>query len=686
LTTSHSDAETSGEQVPPDVVREAKELRLELDRHGRLYYVEARPEITDLEYDELFRRLVDLEARFPDLVTLDSPTQRVGAEPQDKFETIAHVAPMLSLDSTQELDEVRRFHDRVRKALGGGIEPSYLLEPKLDGASIELVYEDGVLSRAVTRGNGQEGERVTENIRTISSVPLRLRTDICPAPTMLAIRGEVIMNISNFRDLNAGLIENGAEPYASPRNSAAGAIRQLDPSVTASRKLDVLAYDVLAVEGHSVTTDSAGVDALRDWGLKVPERVELARSVQDIASYHQHFVTERDHMDYEIDGVVIKLDDLSARRAMGSTSHHPRWALAFKFLPRQETTRIDKIDIQVGRTGVLTPVAFLSPVVVGGVTVARASLHNREELKRKDLREGDRVRIQRAGDVIPQVVEVLGSSENRSPPFNMPTECPVCGASVYEEGPRTICPNQFGCRAQLKGRIAHFAAREALDIEGLGEETAHVLVETGLISGLAQLFDLTPEELMQLDGFAEKSATGLVTAIQAKKTPELRRFLVALGIPEVGVNVARRLAAHFGDFSLIRSARREDLEAIPGVGSLMSKAITSFFSEDRNASTLDALLERGVKAEITEPADTALPDIGTVVFTGMIPVPRVVAESAWREIGGSTKVSVSKKTTFVVVGENAGSKLKKAERLGVQVLNFDQFVERLRDLGGDIKV
>lgn len=686
MTTSHSAAEASGEKAPPEVVREAEELRLELNRHGRLYYVEARPEITDLEYDELFRRLVDLELRFPDLASLDSPTQRVGAEPQDKFETVPHVAPMLSLDSTQELDVVHRFHDRVSKALGVGNEPSYLLEPKLDGASIELVYEDGLFTRAVTRGNGQEGERVTENIRTISSVPLRLRTDVRPAPRMLAIRGEVIMSISNFQDLNAGLIEKGAEPYASPRNSAAGAIRQLDPSVAASRKLDVFVYDVLALEGHSVITDSAGVDALRDWGLKVPERVEFARSVQDIASYHQHFVTARDRMDYEIDGVVIKLDDLAARAAMGSTSHHPRWALAFKFPPRQEITRIDKIDIQVGRTGVLTPVAFLRPVVVGGVRVARASLHNRDELKRKDLREGDNVLIQRAGDVIPQVVKVLERVEGRSPAFSMPAECPVCGTSVYEEGPRTICPNRFGCRAQLKGRITHFAARAALDIEGLGEETAHVLVETGLVSGLAQLFDITAEQLVQLDGFAEKSATGLVSAIQAKKTPELRRFLVALGIPEVGVNVARQLAAHFGDFSLIRSARREDLEAIPGVGPLMSKAITNFFDEDRNTVTLDALLERGVKARVTDPADTALADLGAVVFTGTIPVPRVVAESAWRNIGGSVTGSVSKKTTFVVAGENAGSKLGKAEKLGVQVLNFEEFVERLRGLGGDIKV
>ncbi len=645
--------------------------------------MEARPEIGDAEYDQLFRRLQALESEHPELASPDSPTQRVGAPPQDRFETVEHVAPMLSLDSSEKPEDVARFDERVRKALGGGVEPVYILEPKLDGASIELVYENGLLSRAVTRGNGQQGEGVTENIRTIPSVPLRLRTDARDAPALLALRGEVLMYIPDFADFNQRLVEQGQEPYASPRNSAAGSIRQLDSRVTASRKLDVLVYDVLAVEGTGFAADTDGVQAIRDWGFRVPERIETASTVDEILAYHAAFEEDRDDLDYEIDGVVIKLDDLAARRAMGATSHHPRWAMAFKFPPRQEVTVIERIDIQVGRTGVLTPVAWLRPVVVGGVTVSRASLHNREELKRKDLREHDTVRIQRAGDVIPQVVEVVEKGADRSPPYEMPTHCPVCGTEVVEDGPRLVCPNRFGCEAQLKGRIVHFGSRAALDIEGLGEETANLLVERGLVHQLAELFEVRPEQLVELDGFAEKSATALVEAIAAKRTPELRRFLIALGIPEVGVTVARTLAETFGSFDAIRSATEEALMAVDGIGPRMSEAITGFFADERNAAAVDAILEH-VRPRTVEVVNADLPDLGTAVFTGTIPVARVVAETAWRSVGGKTSGSVSKKTAFVVAGENAGSKLEKAEKLGVEVLDFDAFLARLAEHGGSL--
>jgi DNA ligase (NAD+) len=672
--------------VPDAIVREVETLRAEIHRYADLYHIEARPEVTDAEYDEIFRRLQALEAAYPSLETPDSPTHRVGAEPQDQFDTVPHVAPLLSLDSTEKADEVRRFDDRVRKALGEGVDPVYILEPKLDGASIELVYEDGLLTRAVTRGNGREGEGVTENIRTIESVPLRLDTTVRPAPALLSLRGEVLMYISDFQTFNAGLVEAGLEPYASPRNSAAGSVRQLDSRVTASRSLDLLVYDVLAVEGARFSRDTDGVQALRDWGFRVPDRVVTAGSAEEILAYHQAFDTDRDALDYEIDGVVIKLDDLAARRAMGSTSHHPRWALAFKFAPRQEITRIDKIEIQVGRTGVLTPVAFLDPVVVGGVTVQRASLHNREELKRKDLREGDTVRIQRAGDVIPQVVEVVEPGPDRPPPFEMPTSCPACGAGVFEDGPRTVCSNRFGCPAQLKGRIMHFGSRAALDIEGLGEETAGLFVNEGLVKQLAELFDLEVEQLVSLEGFAEKSAASLVEAIAAKRSPPLGRFLIALGIPEVGVTVARDLANSFGTFEAIRASTREELEAVDGIGPRMSEAITGFFADERNGSAVDALLSRGVSPVPVEVVASDLPDRGAVVFTGAIPVPRVVAETAWRAVGGSTTSAVSKKTAFVVAGEKAGSKLAKAEKLGVEVLDFEEFLSRLREYGGDIEM
>ena len=670
--------------IPNAILEEAETLRSELRRHAYLYYHEARPEIGDAEYDDLFRRLQALEGQYPALESPDSPTKRVGAPPQDKFETVEHVAALLSLDSSEKPEDFVRFDERVRRALGDGVTPRYILEPKLDGASIELVYEDGVLTRAVTRGNGQRGERVTANIRTIPTVPLRLRTTVRPAPKLLALRGEVLMYISDFADFNARIAEAGLEPYASPRNSAAGSIRQLDSRVTASRKLDVLVYDVLVVEGDSFTSDIAGVEAIREWGFRVPERIQTATTVDEVLAYHSAYEEQRDELDYEIDGVVVKLDDLAARRAMGATSHHPRWAMALKFAPRQEVTVIEKIDIQVGRTGVLTPVAWLRPVVVGGVTVSRASLHNREELRRKDLREHDTVRIQRAGDVIPQVVEVIEHHDDRSPPFDMPDRCPVCETPVIQDGPRLVCPNRFGCNAQLKGRIIHFGSRSALDIEGLGEETANLLVDRGLVTQLAELFDVTPDHLVALEGFGEKSATALVEAIASKRTPDLNRFLIALGIPEVGVTVARTLAERFGSFDAIRRATTQQLVEIDGIGPRMSEAITSFFADERNAAAVDGVLARGVEPKTVELTSCDLPDLGTAVFTGAIPVPRVVAETAWRSVGGSTSGSVSKKTAFVVAGEKAGSKLAKAEKLGVEVLDFDEFLVRLTDHGGTL--
>jgi len=669
-----------------EVVREVETLRAELRRHSDLYHHEARPEISDAEYDRLFRRLQELEADHPSLASMDSPTARVGAEPQDRFRTVAHVAPLLSLDSSEKLEDIVRFDERVRKALGRGTDPVYILEPKLDGASIELVYERGVLVRAVTRGNGREGEDVTQNIRTIPTVPLRLRTDVRAAPELVALRGEVIMYVSDFADFNAGLEAAGLEPYASPRNSAAGSVRQLDSRITASRKLDLLVYDILAVEGAVFERDTDGVQAIREWGFAVPERIQTTTTADGIAAFHAAYDADRDTLDYEIDGIVVKLDDLSARRAMGATSHHPRWAIAFKFAPRQEVTVIEKIDIQVGRTGVLTPVAWLRPVVVGGVTVARASLHNREELTRKDIRVGDTVRIQRAGDVIPQVVEVIEHDDDRADPFVMPSECPVCGEPVFDEGPRTVCRNRYGCAAQLKGRVIHFGSRSALDIEGLGEETANLLVNEKLVTQLAHLYDLRPEQLIAFEGFGEKSATALVDAIAAKKKPELARFLVALGIPEVGVTVARTLAAHFGTFDAIRVADTERLVAIPGIGPRMSEAITGFFLNEQSAEAVSEILARGVEPRTVDVVVNDLPDLGVAVFTGTIPVPRVVAETAWQAVGGRTTGSVSKKTAFVVAGENAGSKQEKAEKLGVPVLSFEDFLERLREHGGELEV
>jgi len=682
--TIHLDLDVD-ELTAPRAREVAAELRADLHRHARLYYVEARPEIADAEYDRRFRLLQAIEDRFPELVTEDSPTRRVGAEPAEGFETVPHVVPMLSLDSSEDPDALRRFAERVRKGLGEEAEIRWLLEPKLDGASIELVYEEGLLVRAVTRGNGQQGEEVTDNLRTVPSVPLRLRDDLRDVPEVLAVRGEVLMYISAFERFNARLIADGNEPYASPRNSAAGAIRQLDSRLTAKRALVCLAYDVLAVEGVEFERDQDGVAALGEWGFRLPERIEVVGGVEEILAYHRRFDEDRDELDYEIDGVVVKLDDLASRAELGSTSHHPRWAMAMKFEPRKEVTKIEQIAISVGRTGVLTPVALMRPVLVGGVTVSRASLHNREEVARKDIRDGDTVRIQRAGDVIPQVVERIPvEGEERGDPFTMPERCPSCDTPVFEEGPRTICPNRFGCPAQLKGRLVHFGARNALDIEGLGEETAVLLVERELVRQLADLFDLEVAAIQELPGFAEKSATALVEAIEGRRSTELARFLHGLGIPEVGQTVARDLARAFRTFQAIRSATAEELEAVKGIGPRMSEAIRGFFENERTAAALDAVVERMIELAPPpeEPAGGAL-DGKKFVFTGGLEgFSRGDAKKAVEALGGKVVGSVSKATDFVVVGDEPGSKYDKAVELGVETLDEAGFRALLESAGG----
>ena len=662
-----------------EAAAEIAELSEEIRRHDHLYYVEAAPEIADSAYDSLFRRLQALEAAHPDLLAPDSPTQRVGADPRESLPNVEHAVPMLSLDSAHELEAVRRFDERLRKALEGE-EIRYVVEPKLDGASLELVYVNGVLDRAVTRGNGRVGEGVTENARTIPSVPLRLRGDDLAAPSFLSVRCEAIMYLGDFENLNQRRLEAGEPPYQNPRNATSGALRQLDSRVTATRPLTVLAYDVLAVEGTSFATDFEGLAALKAWGLLTPERIRLVDSVEEIAEYHGRFEADRETLDYEIDGVVVKLDALEPRERLGSTSHHPRWAIAFKFEPRKEVTRIDRIFVSVGRTGVLTPVALLRPVEVGGVTVSRASLHNREELERKDVREGDLVRVQRAGDVIPQVVERIDEEgRERGSAFAMPRACPSCDTEPVERGPFTVCPNHFACRAQLKGRITHFGSRGALDIEGLGSETAALLVDQGLVAELADLFDLEEANLVPLEGFAEVSARNLVQAIDERRTVELSRFLVGLGIPEVGAAVAADLVAHFRGIDAFREASPEALEGIHGVGPRMSAAIRSFLDEPRVSGALDRLIARGFEFSVPERAGEATGGLAgrTIVLTGTLDgFSRTELKEKLTGLGARVTGSVSARTDYLVVGANPGSKLAKAEALGVVVLTEAELLER----------
>ncbi len=666
------------------------ELTKEIRRHDHLYYVLDRPEISDAEYDRLFRELQRLEEEFPGLASPDSPTQRVGGEPLDAFSTVEHTAPMLSLDSSADEDALRRFDQRVRKAVGDDV--AYTVEPKLDGLSLELVYEKGRFTRAATRGDGVRGEGVTENVRTIPAVPLALRTEDVPAPESLAVRGEVVLPVEAFEKLNESLLNAGKEPFANPRNAAAGALRQLDSKITAERPLTVYLYDILSLDGATDPPETQWqvFDRLRDWGLKVDGRAHRLSTMDEVLEYHADLEAQRDDLSYEIDGIVVKLDDLAGREEMGATSRHPRWAFAYKFPPRKEVTRVLKIFPSVGRTGVVTPVAMLRPVELSGVTVSRATLHNREEVARKDIREGDQVRVQRAGDVIPQVIERIEEDDReRSEPWRMPERCPSCDAELVERGPFTVCPASFECPAQLAGRIFHFTSRHALDVEGLGEETAKLLVDHKLVEELPDLFELKAQDLIHLEGFAEKSATALVENLARASKVEVHRFLYGLGVPEVGATVARDLARHFGTFARIRDASLEDLTSVRGVGDKMAEQIRGFFSEPRNREVLDRLLEQlelieAEPAAREDPADQPLAG-KKLVFTGSLERwTRDEVRDLARSLGGRVTSSVSKSTDYVVAGTEAGSKLDKARDLEVPVLDEEELVQMLRDHGVEV--
>ncbi len=683
--------------------KRAETLRTAIRHHDYLYYVKDAPEVSDEEYDRQYHELVALEESFPDLRTADSPTQRVAGQPLASLPTVEHLAPLLSLDSDREEPALVRFDERVRKGLGAEAAVGYVLEPKLDGASIELVYENGLLLRASTRGDGRKGEGVTENVRTIAAVPLRLRESARPAPPLLAVRGEIIMRAGPFEQLNERLMAEGREPFANPRNAAAGALRQLDPQVTAARPLDLFAYDILypaypgepAGEG-GIASQWEVLAALADWGLRVNNLVRRAATVEEIAAYHADLEARRDDLGYEIDGVVIKLDDLAARERLGWTSRHPRWAFAFKFPPRKEITRILSIVPSVGRTGVVTPVALMLPVEIGGVTVSRATLHNREEVARKDVREGDRVRVQRAGDVIPQVIERIVDADpareaerELTPPWRMPAACPSCGTPLVERGPFTVCPNGFECPAQLVGRIVHLGSRAALDIEGLGEESAKLFVAEKLVRQLPDLFDLAAEQLVLLEGFAEKSAANLVENLAKAAHTTMPRFLYGLGIPEVGVTVARDLARHFGAFDALRAASAEALQEVAGVGPRMAEQVTAFFAEPRNGETIDRLLKKiEVESTVPAPAERAVkpPLAGKkFVFTGTLAgLTREAAKELVESLGGRVVGSVSKATGYVVVGEEPGSKAADAARLGVATLDEAAFLALLREAGAAV--
>lgn len=658
--------------------RRIEELRETIRHHDYLYHVLDRPEISDADYDRLYAELVRLEEAFPDLVTPDSPTQRVGGQPRPGFSEVEHTAPMLSLDSSDQEEGLRRFDARVRSTLGDGAV-DYMLEPKLDGLSVELVYEAGVLVRAATRGDGRVGEDVTANVRTIGSVPLRLRAREREVPERLSVRGEAIMLTEEFERLNARLTEQDKPVFANPRNAAAGSLRQLDPGVTAQRPLVFFAYELMTSVGLRLASQSAVFDALRDWGFRISRHTRLARTIDEAVDFHHELERRRDELEYEIDGIVIKVNALAARERLGSTAHHPRWAFAYKFEPRREISEILDIVVQVGRTGKLTPVAMLRPVDIGGVTVSRASLHNREEIERKDVRVGDRVRIQRAGDVIPHVLErVERPGKRRGRRFKMPERCPSCRARVVSRGPLDFCTNGLACPAQLKGRILHFASRDALDIRGLGERTVEQLLEAERVKSVADLLSLKAEDLLGLEGFAELSARNLIDAIGQAKQVELPRFLYALGIPEVGTQTARDLAEHFGTLDGVIGASREDLESVPGVGPIVATAVWEFLRAPSTRKIIASLKKRGL--EVVEAGEAAGgPFSGvTFVFTGSLEsMTRSAAQELVRSLGGRAASSVSAKTDYVVAGPDPGSKYDRAVELGVTILTEKEFLAML---------
>lgn len=673
-------------RIPPEAEAKARmeELRRALHYHNYRYYVLDSPEISDAQYDTMFRELEELERAYPQWITPESPTQRVGAPPLEKFATVEHAQPMLSLANAFNDQEARDFDERVRRFLRITEPIEYVVEPKMDGVAVELVYLEGVLHTGSTRGDGIRGEDVTLNIRTIKSIPLRLLENQPRAPKVperLDVRGEVYMSLEDFKALNQRRRQAGEPLFANPRNAAAGSLRQLDSSITAQRPLDMFAYGVGEVRGVSFETHWEALQSLRAWGLKVNPLVHLCTGIEEAIRRYQELLEMRHELPYEADGAVFKVNSLALQRSLGEISRSPRWAIAFKFPSTRETTVVRKIQVQVGRTGVLTPVAILEPVRVGGVQVSRATLHNQDEVERKDVREGDTVWVQRAGDVIPEIVEVL--LERRPPgakPFQMPRECPVCGSIVERlEGEAAHRCMGISCPAKLKESILHFASKRAMDIDGLGEKLVNQLVDKGLVKSVDDLYRLSHQQLASLERMAEKSSSNLLEAIEKSKEIPLERFYYALGIRHVGEHLARVLAKHFPEAGQLMEASQEELTKLRDVGPKVAQSIVSFFREPQNRKVVERLLGMGVRPLAPQVSMLSPLEGKTVVFTGALSsMTRSEAQSLVERLGGKASSSVSSRTDLVVAGPGAGSKLQEARRLGVKVISEKEFLAMLQ--------
>lgn len=672
----------SDKEIPSSVLQEVETLREEIRRHDYLYYVLDNPEISDREYDRLFRMLEELEATHPTLVTPDSPTQRVGGQPLEKFGQVQHALPMLSLSNVFDEGELREFDQRVKRALGVSRDIPYVVEPKLDGVAVELVYENSLLVTASTRGDGYTGEDITANVRTIKAIPLRLAPKgLFSGVPLIDVRGEIFMNRADFDKLNRSRDESALPAFANPRNAAAGSVRQLDPRITSQRPLKFAAHGVGRVEGSFPETQMELLIGLNDLGIPANlANTKLCENIDEAVRHYHVLQEDRETLPYEIDGSVVKVNSLSDQVTLGLRTRSPRWAAAFKFEPLQAQTRVLRIEASVGRTGTLTPVAIMEPVSVGGVTVSRATLHNQDEVDRKDVREGDTVIIQRAGDVIPEVVGVVKELRPKeSRPYTLPDKCPVCNShAVRLEGQAAKRCVNVSCPARLKETIRHFASRNAMDIEGLGTKLVEQLVDRGLVNNPADLYLLDQATLASLERMADKSASNLMAAIEESKSVNVDRFLFGLGIPLVGEHVARVLLEAFGAIETLSRQSVDEMQRIHGIGPEVAQSVAEFFGEPKNGEMIQRLFQAGVKPiplEMPEHrAETPLSG-KTVVFTGTISIARADAKKAVEDAGGEVTGSVSKKTDFVVAGADPGSKLDKARELGVKILDEEEFRE-----------
>ncbi len=638
-----------------------KKLREEINRHNYLYYVKNKPEISDSQYDKKFRQLQELEKEFPEFDSPVSPTRKVGAPPVDHLEKKEHLAPMLSLNSSEKEEDAEQFFKNVQKSTK---ETSFgfLLEPKMDGLSVEVVYKNGEFSYATTRGDGQTGEDISENVKTIGSLPLKLLSS--SPPELLAIRGEILMSKSGFQEINKKRIEKGEEPFANARNAAAGTVRQLDSKKVADKPLDIFFYELIKTEGRHFDRQEEMLEQFRKWGLKTNNLKKICEKMPEIKKFYRNLKEKRDSLSYEIDGMVIKLNQRGLREKLGSRDRSPRWAFAWKFEPQKEVTRLTDILLQVGRTGMLTPVALLEPVDVGGVTVSRATLHNEEEVKKKDVRPGDKVRIVRAGDVIPEIAErIKETGKKRGNPFKMPGKCPVCETPVVREGAYVVCPAGLSCRAQLKGRLQHFVSRDAMNIMNLGEKIIEQMIEEEMIRSIPDLYRLEPSDLEKLEGFGKKSSEKLYKAIQDSKEPEFERFLYALGIRHVGKHIARLLAKKYRNLEKIAGADKEELAGIREIGPEIAESISHFFDNEDNLKMIKQFEKAGLKIKYKKTQESDLLEGKTFVITGELEdYSREEIKEKIESLGGRATSSVSDNTDYLVVGKNPGSKLEDEKR------------------------